>query len=109
MSLTGSVEMVFKIFITSVPLVSRFTSFHQSQLSSLTDGLTSPFLHIGKMFTTRSTTDHKSSAVYGMERDSGSNNALVELRKFDMSHDGQKQGFDVPMELRMENVTLRPQ
>ncbi|CAF9932188.1 MAG: hypothetical protein HETSPECPRED_008291 [Heterodermia speciosa] len=73
-----AVEMSLGVCIASVPLVSRAVRHHQNKLSSIADNLSSPFLRIGKTFTTRSTTSHKSSAVYENGRESESNGGLVE-------------------------------
>lgn len=77
--------MVFGICIASAPLISRAVGYHHAQLSSLTDSLQTPFLQFGRLFTTRSSTrtgtERETSNTYDVERNSDSNNRLVELRK----------------------------
>ncbi|CAL8579514.1 hypothetical protein XPA_005254 [Xanthoria parietina] len=74
-----AVEMSLGICIASLPLVARAFKQHRSQLSSVAGSLSSPFLRIGRTFTARSTIDHKSTAIYEVNHDSGSNNGFVEL------------------------------
>jgi hypothetical protein len=75
--------MIFGICIASVPLLSRATSYRRAKLNSLAGTVFSPLLYFGRMITGRTATDQKSktSAVYDVERESESNNRLVELQK----------------------------
>ena len=73
--------MILGICIVSIPLVLRAVRYHHSQLSSIAHSLSSRFQFIGRTFTARSATDYKSTGVYEMDRDSESNNGLVELGK----------------------------
>lgn len=77
--LASAVEMSLGICIASLPLVAWAFKQHRSQLSSVAGSLSSPFLRIGRTFTARSTIDHKSTAIYEVNHDSGSNNGFVEL------------------------------
>lgn len=74
-----AVEMSLGICIASLPLVARAFKQHRRQLVSMAGSLTSPFLRLGRTLTARSTVDHKSSAIYEVDHESGSKNGLVEL------------------------------
>ena len=73
--------MIFGICIACLPLVFRASMHHRTQLYSIAERLSLPFLYLGKTLTSRTSTDQKSTAVYDVERDSEeSNSRLVELR-----------------------------
>ena len=83
--------MILGICIASIPLVSRATKHHQTQISSLAASFSSLFHYIKNIFTTSTTSDHESNAVYDTERDSESKKYLV--------------GHPVPMGLETKTKT----